>query len=218
MNKEDKMSHTTFGRISMATKVYINIRQQSKLTKTQVELKDVCSIHSSDKGMIEKIGHIQLDEFNMNRFERRTYDILLVISLIEDSFPEIEIINLGETKFVVDYHDGKERKVLNGLKVAAVCGLCFIGSAYGIVAYNNDVGTLDIFSRIYKTFGAEGLRSSRVCEVLYSVGLFLGIVIFYNHFAGKNLAGTPTPLEIEMNKYENDVVTTVIEGSKVNEK
>ena len=50
----------------------------------------------------------------------------------------------------------------------------------------------------------------------YAVGLFIGIVIFYDHFAGQKLSKAPTPLEVEMDKYDKDVLESVIdrEGGK----
>ena len=48
------------------------------------------------------------------------------------------------------------------------------------------------------------------------MGLFIGIVIFYDHFAGQKLSKAPTPLEVEMDKYDKDVLESVIdrEGGK----
>lgn len=35
-------------------------------------------------------------------------------------------------------------------------------------------------------------------EIMYAIGLALGIIIFYNHFGGKRLSSDPTPLEVQM--------------------
>ena len=41
-------------------------------------------------------------------------------------------------------------------------------------------------------------------------------VIFYDHFAGQKLSKAPTPLEVEMDKYDKDISESVIdrEGGK----
>ncbi|MFR4318135.1 MAG: hypothetical protein ACLT2Z_00835 [Eubacterium sp.] len=40
----------------------------------------------------------------------------------------------------------------------------------------------------------------------------VGILIFYNHFGTKKLSKDPTPIEVEMRKYEMDVNQTLITG------
>ena len=49
-------------------------------------------------------------------------------------------------------------------------------------------------------------------EISYSVGVGLGILIFFHHFARKNNKSDPTPLEVEMRTYEDEVDTTLIES------
>ena len=47
-------------------------------------------------------------------------------------------------------------------------------------------------------------------ELSYSVGIVIGILVFFNHFGKKKLSVDPTPIEVEMRLYENDIQTTVI--------
>ena len=86
-----------------------------------------------------------------------------------------------------------------------------VGSGYGIIAYNNDVSTTDIFDRVYELLGASAFEPTNIMEIAYAVGLFVGIVIFYDHFAGQKLSKAPTPLAVEMDKYDKDVSESVID-------
>ena len=38
-------------------------------------------------------------------------------------------------------------------------------------------------------------------------------MVFYNHFAGVRFSSDPTPIEVEMDKYEKDVDDTLIDRS-----
>ena len=49
-------------------------------------------------------------------------------------------------------------------------------------------------------------------EIMYSVGIAVGIIVFYNHFGGKRSTKDPTPIEVQMRLYEDDVNTTLVEG------
>ena len=51
-----------------------------------------------------------------------------------------------------------------------------------------------------------------VLELTYCVGLIVGILVFFNHFGGKKFTVDPTPMEVEMRLYENDIQTTLIEN------
>jgi stage V sporulation protein AA len=62
-------------------------------------------------------------------------------------------------------------------------------------------------------FGVSFAQDYNLLEICYAVGLLLGIVIFYNHFAGKKLGSDPTPIQVEMNKYEKDIDDTLIDRS-----
>ena len=49
-------------------------------------------------------------------------------------------------------------------------------------------------------------------EVSYSIGLAVGILVFYNHFGPKKLSKDPTPIEVEMRKYETEINQALIDG------
>ena len=49
-----------------------------------------------------------------------------------------------------------------------------------------------------------------VLEISYSVGLAVGIIGFFNHFAAIKLNTDPTPLEVEMRLYEDNISKTLI--------
>lgn len=51
-------------------------------------------------------------------------------------------------------------------------------------------------------------------EISYSVGLALGILIFFNHFAKWKMNSDPTPLEVEMRLYEENISKTLIQNDE----
>ena len=50
-------------------------------------------------------------------------------------------------------------------------------------------------------------------EVCYAIGMPIGIMIFYNHIGKKKVTHDPTPIQVEMRKYEQDVDDTFIENA-----
>ena len=93
-----------------------------------------------------------------------------------------------------------------------VCIIIFIGSAYAIMAYNNDVNTAEIFEKVYSMSGAGYLSEYNVLEISYAIGLFVGIAVFYDLFMGHRLSKAPTPIEVAMNQYVKDENQTLIDS------
>ena len=93
-----------------------------------------------------------------------------------------------------------------------VCVTVFIGSAFSIMTFNNDVGVTQVFSQVYQLVMGRASDGFTMLEAMYSVGIAVGILVFYNHVGGKRITKDPTPMEVEMRQYEDDVNMTLIEG------
>ena len=50
-------------------------------------------------------------------------------------------------------------------------------------------------------------------KISYSIGLAGGIIVFYNHLGRRRYKKDPTPLEVEMRLYEQDINTAIIKNS-----
>ena len=200
----------------MSEKIYLKIGQRRFVKKPKVTIGDVITVYCKDRGMIEKIGHLTLVEFTLGKYDRKVFDALDVVGIIQKDYPDADIECLGECDFVVEYKKPEKECAMHWIKVAVICLIIMVGSGYGIIAYNNDVSTTDIFDRVYELLGASAFEPANIMEIAYAVGLFVGIVIFYDHFAGQKLSKAPTPLEVEMDKYDKDVSESVIdrEGGK----
>ena len=108
----------------------------------------------------------------------------------------------------------RAKKSFQILKVAILCLIAFFGAGFTIMAFNNDVQVHNVFSQIYTWLTGKESSGFTLLEISYCIGLGAGILIFYNHFGKKKLSRDPTPLEIEMRLYEDDIHTTLVEGVK----
>ena len=86
----------------------------------------------------------------------------------------------------------------------------FFGSAFAIMTFNNDSGTPKLFEQIYELLTGMPKQGFTVLEMSYSIGIVVGILVFFNHFGKRKFSVDPTPIEVEMRLYENDIQTTVI--------
>ena len=90
-------------------------------------------------------------------------------------------------------------------KIVFVCCICFFGAAFTIMAFHNDIGIREVFGQIYELLTGQEPQSVTALEIAYSIGLALGILVFFNHIGGRRITSDPTPIEVEMRKYETDV-------------
>ena len=119
---------------------------------------------------------------------------------------------MGENDFVLEYvNDKKENKLFVILKVIFVSLICFFGTAFTIMAFHNDINVVGLFEKLYEILGQPYMGGAGPLEIGYSLGLGIGIVVFYNHIGKRRITKDPTPLEVEMRIYEDDVNQTLID-------
>ena len=89
---------------------------------------------------------------------------------------------------------------------------------YTIMSYHNEISIVDLFADMYTM--ATGLESDgfTALEAAYSIGLSLGIIIFYNHLGKRKLTPDPSPVSVEMRTYEDDVNRSIVELANREEK
>ena len=72
-------------------------------------------------------------------------------------------------------------------------------------------GTSLLSSKKYYLFFEESKEVPKLLSIPYSIGLGLGIIVFFNHFSKITLTQDPTPIEIEMTTYEKETNASVID-------
>ena len=96
-------------------------------------------------------------------------------------------------------------------------GLAFFGTAYSIMSYNGDVGAIDLLQDLYQMFtGTQASATTagyRFGILFYCVGLFFGMLLFFNHGLNHKKADDPTPLQVQMRLYERDVNDAIVVDS-----
>ena len=79
------------------------------------------------------------------------------------------------------------------------------------MAFHNDIGINDVFSKVYEMVTGQAGDGYGILELSYSIGLAVGITLFFNHIGGRRITKDPTPIEVEMRVYEKDVNNALIE-------
>ncbi len=196
--------------------LYIKGDRDVELTKTEVTVGDILSLECSNKVVIPKIKSIKLVKFSEQgkKQQRVVISVLKIIACIHEQYPNLDIQNLGETDIILTYENqNTSGNITHLLKTAVVVVLVFCGSAFSIMAFHNDVSITKLFSQIYLALTGVESDGYTILEVSYSIGIVIGILGFFNHFGKKRFTVDPTPLEVQMRLYENDIQTTLVEDA-----
>ena len=151
-------------------------------------------------------------KYSYHRRSRTVVSVLKLIQCIHDVYPAVYVQNLGAQDIIVTLENQKTAGgFLHWLKIITVVLISFSGSAFSIMAFNNDVDVSRLFNQIYEWMTGQQSSGYTMLEICYSIGYF-GNIDLFNHFGKKRFSVDPTPMEVEMRLYENDIQTTLIEN------
>ena len=200
------------------TTLHLKIGRNTVVWDRQVRLSDIADMECTDEAALRQLKQKKIYTFREDTGSRKNQlvvvSVLKIMEQIHKDYPELEISNEGETDFIIEYVPFPEkREWVTITKTIVLCILIFCGAAFTIMAFNNDVGVGDVFAKFYHQ--VTGIESDGVTEleICYSIGLSFGILIFFNHVGRKKITHDPTPIQIEMRKYESDLDTAFIENA-----
>ena len=194
--------------------LYIKGEQNVEVKNQDVTLGDLLSMECAQEHVLSKIKSLKFLKIPDTGKHRYVVSVLKIIECIHKEYPNLEIQNVGATDLIVTYEGTKQKNRLwEACQVTLVVITCFVGAAFAIMAFNNDSGVPEIFEQIYEQFMGKKPAGFNILELTYSIGLGLGIIVFFNHFGKKKFTVDPTPIEVEMSLYENDIQTTLIAQS-----
>lgn len=200
------------------TTLHLKIGRNTVVWDRQVRLSDIADMECTDEAALRQLKQKKIYTFREDSGSSKNQlvvvSVLKIMEQIHKDYPELEISNEGETDFIIEYVPFPEKpEWVNITKTIVLCILIFFGAAFTIMAFNNDVGVGDVFAKFYHQ--VTGIESDGVTEleICYSIGLAFGILIFFNHVGRKKITHDPTPIQIEMRKYESDLDTAFIENA-----
>ena len=192
--------------------LYLKAEQNVELQSEDVYVKDIGKVTCTDEQILAKVKTIKLHHFKKDEQKRTVISILKVIEEIGKSFPNVSVENIGETDVLVEQIDvNKHKGPVQTAKIVFVSAIAFFGTAFTIMAFHNDIAINDVFSKVYEMVMGQKSDGYGILELSYSLGLAVGIILFFNHIGGRRITKDPTPIEVEMRVYETDVNKALIE-------
>lgn len=192
--------------------LYIKLEKNVEIPSDEIFLKDLGSLYCKDDTVVNKCKCLKICKLAQGKNARKVISVMKIVQLLDAAFPDIHVENIGETDVVVERVEREQMpKWKEVLKIAFVSGITFFGTAFTIMAFHTDIGIIELFNGIHKMITGTESNGHSILEFSYSIGLSVGIIVFFNHIGGKRITKDPTPIEVEMRIYEDEVNQTLID-------
>ena len=176
----------------------------------KVYVSDVAEIVCRNDQKKEQIRNIAIHSFGIP--DRDVVTALYIVNEIEKQVRDVVVVPLGAENVILERIKNKQSsRLFEIVKVIFVSMVCFFGTGFTIMAFHNDIGIRGVFEQISSLItGTEGLGVV-ILEISYAFGLTAGILLFFNHIGKRRITKDPTPIEVSMRNYEDDVNKTLSE-------
>lgn len=188
--------------------LYIRFRKRVSIDKDQpILLRQIADL-LSEPDIEEKLYSHVISNPKPEDGNLILIDMLMVIRSIRQIYPHIQIEGLGEPHALIEIKSQKARPPF--IILALVWLLLFIGSGLTIINFHADVSMLEVHQRIYELLTRKRLEHPYFLQIPYSIGIGLGMVLFFNHVFKKKFSEEPSPLEVENFLYQENTNRYVI--------
>ena len=187
--------------MNMTHTVYVKLDEITELTHKDILLKDVAQVYCRDQNIQNKCSVCRIMTVRSDGAHRYVMSALDVTKKLEALDPGIEVEHMGKTDFIIAYKPAAPPAYgRQWCKTACICLISFFGAAFAIMTFNNDVSVTSVFHEIYRLV------------------MGYGIMVFFNHISAGKVNTDPTPLEVEMRLYEENISKTLIDNAQRKEK
>lgn len=188
--------------------IYIRMRHRLQVRPhDSIKLQDVAQIIAEDS-LLEKVKDCIVYSVSEKDQNIIILDVMKVIPILTNVVEHINIEIIGQTQTIVEV---VYKKIGVSIPLFILIWLLlFFGAALAIMNFHEDVSMQAVHQRIYKIITGKENVKPLVLQIPYSIGLGLGMILFFNHVFKKRLNEEPSPLEVEMFNYQQDLDRYVI--------
>lgn len=196
--------------------LYIALENSVLVKSGNIKLSDVVTLYCSDPEYKFRISKLELPVNLGTSKSQAVITALKLIEIISNSFPEVSIQTIGASETVIYYRNEQKNNFISKLKAVFLMLLAFFGTGYSIMSYNGDVSAKQLLEQLYTLFTGDTNPTTlnlSIGIITYSLGLCGGMIIFFNHGINKNHEDDPTPLQVQLRKYEKEVNSCIVTNS-----
>jgi stage V sporulation protein AA len=187
----------------MEKTVYIRLRHRIQVYPDDcITVSKIAQIVAG-KQLREIIGELEVHQVQPSDKNIVVIDVMRVLSAVHKTDPDIDVQTVGPAQTIVEIV--YQKKTFSPVLFALVWLLLFVGAALAIMNFHEDVSMQLVHQRLYTIITGKTSEHPLLLQIPYSIGLGLGMILFFNHLFKKRINEEPSPLEVEMFNYQLDM-------------
>ncbi|MBW7473509.1 stage V sporulation protein AA [Paenibacillus oenotherae] len=173
-----------------------------------VTLGHAARLFCADPVIEAKLQTFVLHRHQQTEGNRIVIDLLQIVGALRQREPDLTIETFGDPQVLVLVADKPPKPRIAVLILAWL--LLFFGSGLAIMNFHTDVSMKEVHQRITELVTGKKSEHPLWFQIPYSLGIGLGMIVFFNHIFRKKLNEEPNPLEVELYMYEENMNAYVI--------
>jgi len=192
----------------MERTIYIRLYHRIQVQPNQeIRVKDVACIIADDP-LLSQIDHLFIHKVKKEDRNMIVIDGMRIIKAITERVHDVDIQMIGPQQTIVEVVYTKKK--LSIPLFILVWTLLFVGSALTIMNFHEDVSMQIVHQKLFKVITGIWDEKPLLFQIPYSIGLGLGMILFFNHLFKKRINEEPSPLEVEMFNYQHSIDQYII--------
>lgn len=193
----------------MEKTVFVKLRHRVQVKpRAVVVIGDVAQITANDSNIAEQLKAVPLYRIQPSDKNIVIIDVMKVIRAMMEKDDALDVQVIGPAQTIIEVVDQKRR--FSSAYFLLVWMLLFVGSAMAIMNFHEDVSMQEVHQHLYEMITGKKNDKPLLLQIPYSLGLGIGMILFFNHVFHKRINEEPSPLEVEMFNYQQSLDQYVI--------
>jgi stage V sporulation protein AA len=189
--------------------LYLRLKKRIYMKPNQrVSLGQAARLLAEDDSFEERLKELVLYEHKKADGNRVVIDVLQIVKAIRQLEPDLTVEAYGDPQVLVMIAEKPVKPRIAVLILAWL--LLFFGAGLAIMNFHTDVSMKEVHIRIVELITGKRTDHPLWFQIPYSLGIGLGMVLFFNHIFRKRFNEEPNPLEVELYMYQENVNAYVI--------
>jgi stage V sporulation protein AA len=185
--------------------VYVRLRRRVLVRpESLIMLGQVARLVTDTQDTEQRLSSLPLHQIVPEDGNMIVIDMLQVVKSVRQMLPGTTVETFGEPHVLVEVAQPDTFKPRLFMLVLAWV-LLFFGSGMALMNFHADVNMPQVQKRITELITGKPERHPWLFQIPYSLGVGLGMLLFFNRLLRKKMLDEPNPLEVEMFMYQENV-------------
>ena len=193
--------------------VYLRLKKKVRISPGQkLLLGDLAQVLADESVM--SVTRLEVCQPSLEEGNLVVIDVLDLIALIRRFHPELDVRHVGPAQTIIELE--VRRRIPSAVWVAMIWFLLFVGSGLALMNFHTDVSMKAVHQRLHYLVTGKHEERPLILQIPYSLGIGIGMILFFNHLFKRRFNDEPSPLELEMFLYQENLNQYVIEHERSN--